>query len=99
MQLNVSFGRLVAPRQKPRTRIIQPAEALCHHALKYGVDRIQHALRASEIDRQINARTALAGAVRFVAAQKQLGLGEPEAVDRLLHVADGKQVIPAREAR
>ena len=67
-----------------------------HRAGKDGVDKADHRAGGAEVARQGQKAASLAAPVALVAGEEEARLGEAEAVDGLLDVADGEEVIPAR---
>ena len=103
VQLDLRAGRvrkLRAGDERLVLRVIQPSGLLFHHERKNVVDRLQNLGPRAEILRQ-QQLARLAGSLRaeqgigVVFGKEDRRIRQPEPVDRLLHVADHEQILPA----
>ena len=67
-----------------------------HRPREDGVDEVDHRARGTEVARQRQELSAIAAQVALIAVEKKARLGEAEAIDGLFDVADGEEVVAAR---
>ena len=90
-EADARFGRA---KNQVRVRVIShAADLFAHEQAEEGIDEIEHGFVAAEIVRERNCfARVLIFAPEFFVGLKNFRIGEAEAVDALLHIADEKAI-------